>query len=107
LFAKFDSEVDPIGSEIDVSGPDSFVKETTKARLIYIREFGYAIAHRPRGLYKDWNFMNFVSPDMVNAAKMKAVSSGEGPVPTVDVNEVHALPQPTVVPLPVPAPPRG
>ena len=33
LFAQFDSEVDPIGTELDVSGPDPFVKKTTKIRL--------------------------------------------------------------------------
>ena len=81
------------------------MKKTTKIRLIYIRDLGYAIASRPRGIYKDWDFVHFVSAEMVGSAKAKAVSSGQVAVPTVDAGEVHYLPKPTVVPLPVPAPP--
>jgi hypothetical protein len=104
LFATIAAEVDPIGDDIDVSGPDPFVKSTSRVRLIYIRDLGYAIAHRPRA-GKGWEFMNFVSPAMVDAAKIKAKSSGEGPVPTVEASTVFGLPVLNVVPLPVPSPP--
>ncbi len=108
LFATIAAEVDPIGTEIDITGPDPFVKSTTKARLIYLSDLGYAIAHRPRSpRYGEWEFIHLVSPEMVGAAKVKATSSGEGPIPIVDPSVVGGLPKPAIVPLPVPLPPSA
>ena len=109
LFATIAAEVDPIGTEIDISGQDPLITKTTKARLIYLSDLGYAIAHRPnRPLYGEWEFIHFVSPEMVGAAKVKATSSGEGPIPIVDPSVVGGLlPKPTIVPLPVPPPPSA